>query len=436
MSLFLNKRFYQVACIIIALFCLGFAIKPIYWLAMALVMVWIGALLYDAFLLFGHKNKAEADRQCIERFSNGDENEVTITVTNPYPFTVDVEIIDELPIEFQIRDNIYHTKIGANDSHTFSYMITPSHRGVYRFDNIRLYFSTRIGLLQRRFICGKARTIKVYPSYIHLSQYAFQAIHQHLNEYGIKRVRRIGDNTEFDQIKDYVVGDEYRRINWKASARANTLKVNVFQQERSQDIYVLVDKGRMMQQSFRGLTFLEHGINAALALAYVAIKKEDRAGLITYSNECDTFVPSSSRNGQMQRLMENLYAQQTLAMESDYTSLVQTIRNKITKRSLLILIANFSTVNALNRELPYLLQINSRHKLVIVVFKDREMDEFAAKEPSTLLDFYQQGLVEHYCYEKNLLVNILHKNGINTVYTYPENLSVNVINKYMELRRF
>lgn len=432
----LTQRFFIVAAVMVLLFLLAYVLPPLFIVAKVLTGMWALVVLADVWMLFGKARKMEAERTCQERFSNGDENPVTVRFNNPYPFAARVDVIDEMPVQFQMRDFILHAKVAKGEERTVRYVLTPKTRGEYRFDRIRLFFTSPIGLLQRRFTRGTAFTVKVYPSFAHLSLYSMLAIHHNLTDLGIKRVRQVGADTEFDQIKDYVQGDDYRNINWKASARANSLKVNVYQQERSQAIYSIIDKGRMMQQTAHGMTFFDYAINATLALSYVALKKEDYAGLLSFAKTVDGYVPAAKQGGQIQKLMESLYKEQTIFSESDYSALVTTLRQKVTKRSLIVLYANFATMNQLQRELPYLRQISSQHRLIVVIFKDQEMDNFMAAPPANTEEYYQQMMVEKYQEEKELIAKTLRQNAITTIVTLPDNLSVSVINKYLDVRRF
>lgn len=437
MSIFLTKRFYIVALCMIALLLIGNTIHFVFLLTKWLIAAWALCVLIDFLLLyFIRSSKMQAERICAERFSNGDENDVKIKFNNPYFFKSKVEIIDEMPIDFQMREFVLSAKLEPKEEREIVYKLIPKKRGEYKFDHIRLFFSTPLGLVQRRFTRGTAFDVKVYPSFSKLSLYSLMANHHHLDEYGIKQIRQVGADTEFDQIKDYVQGDEYRHINWKASARTNSLKVNVYQQERSIQVFSVIDKGRMMQQSAYGLTFFEYAINAALAVSYVSIKKEDKAGLASFDKDMDNFVPASRLGSHMQNMMEALYHEQTIFEESDYSALASGFLKRCTKHSLVILYCNFSTLNALQRELPYLRQISKKHKLIVVVFKDRQMQEYLESKARNTEDYYQHMMVEKYMKEKDLIISTLRQNGILTIYTLPENLSVNVINKYLEVRRF
>ena len=292
----------------------------------------------------------------------------------------------------------------------------------------------RIGLVSRRYTCAEPLDIKVYPSYLMLHQYELLAMSDNLTELGIKRVRRVGHHTEFEQIKEYVKGDDYRTINWKASARRHELMVNVYQDERSQQIYNVIDKGRVMQQAFRGMTLLDYAINASLVLSYVAMRKEDKAGLVTFDEHFDTFVPASRQPGYMQTLLENLYSQQTTFGETDFSALCVHLNKHVGKRSLLVLYTNFSSIGSMNRQLSYLKQLNHRHRLLVVFFEDADLKEYIAQPAKDTEGYYRHVIAEKFAYEKRLIVSTLKQHGIYSLLTTPENLSIDVINKYLEMK--
>src|SRR5690606_40532545 len=123
------------------------------------------------------------------------------------------------------------------------------------------------------FRVSQNKTVPVYPSFRQMRKYELPAISNRLTEFGIKKIRRIGQNREFEQIKEYVVGDDYRTINWKATARRGTLMVNTYQDERAQQVYAVIDKGRTMKMPFEGMTLLDYDINASLVISNIAIRK-------------------------------------------------------------------------------------------------------------------------------------------------------------------
>jgi uncharacterized protein (DUF58 family) len=386
-------------------------------------------------ILLWHKKAITAERRLSSRFSNGDDNPVTINVESTYPFSVRIDVIDELPFQFQKRDNTFH--FSHFDFHfSLNTALRPTRRGIYSFGHILVFVSTRLGLVERRYRCCEPCDVSVYPSYQKLHQYELMAISQNLQEPGIKRIRRIGNNTEFEHIRDYLKGDDYRTINWRATARLSRPMVNVYQDERSQQIFSVIDKGRVMQQAFQGMTLLDYAINASLALSFVAMRKEDRAGLITFADKADTFVAADRRPGHINKLMETLYAEQTDFEETDFSALSVAIGRHINKHSLLVLYTNFMGQVSLQRQLPFLQQIARRHRLLVVFFEDVELQQFIESPIHNDEERCQHEVAEKFAAEKQLISATLRQHGILSLLTTPHALTVDVINRYLAIRSF
>ena len=432
--MFLTRRFYIALAVVTGIIAAGYLYAPLFDIGRWLLLLFTMLCIADFCLLYG-KRGISAFRQCGERFSNGDDNDVRIPVESTYPFPLAIEVIDEIPVEFQQRDICFRARLAAQGEQTIRYRLRPTRRGVYAFGSIRVFAASPLSLLQRRYTCGQPQQVKVYPSYLMLRQYELLAIHNHLTETGIKRIRRVGNNTEFEQIKDYVVGDDYRTINWRATARRHQLMTNVYQQERSQQVFCLIDKGRAMQQAFRGMTLLDYAINASLALAYVAMRKEDRAGLVTFADDFGSYVPASRQQGQMQTMLEVLYAQQTLFGETDFSALSTHVNKHVAKRSLMVLFTNFWGTVELRRQMPYLQQLNRRHKLLVVFFEDAELADYARRRADNEEEQFRHVIAEKFIYEKRLIAVTLRQYGIAALLTTPDSLSVDVINRYLELKQ-
>ncbi|MDR0835227.1 MAG: DUF58 domain-containing protein [Tannerella sp.] len=432
--MYLTKRFYIIGTIIVLLFVTGYFF-PLFFPAGKIVLaLFIVACIVEYIMLWHKKRVADAERYCAPRFSNGDENNVRLVIENYCPFAVHIEIIDEIPVIFRSRDVLFKVKLEKQSSKTIFYKLRPVERGKYGFGNIILYLSTFSGLIQRRVNCGTPAEITVYPSYVMLNKYELMAIHNNLTELGIKKIRRIGHNTEFEYIKEYIKGDDYRTVNWKASARRHFPMVNIYQDEKSQQVYNVIDKGRIMQNAFHGMTLLDYAINASLVLSYIAIRKEDKAGLATFEANFETFLPAEKQSGQMQKILESLYHQETTFGESDYSSLYVHMNKYISKRSLLIIYTNFDTIVGMERQIEYMRQLSKKHVVLVVFFEDVELKKYAAKSPTSIEEYYNQAVAEKFIYDKQFVVGKLRQYGIYSLLTEPENLSVNVINKYLEMK--
>lgn len=431
--MFLTRRFYLVITMVILLLGSGYFWSTLFVVGQLGLAAFLLVLLADAWLLYRTRG-IRASRSCAERFSNGDDNRVDLRVESLYPFPVRLSVIDETPVVFQQRDIDFRFSLAPGEGKTVEYTLRPTRRGEYGFGHIRVFTSTPLGLIERRFTCGTPVTVKVYPSYLMLHRYELLAISDNLTEIGIKRIRRAGHQTEFEQIKEYVKGDDYRTINWKASARRHQLMVNVYQDERSQQIYSVIDKGRVMQQAFRGMTLLDYAINASLVLSYVAMRKDDKAGLVTFDEHFDAFVPASRKAGQMQTLLENLYKQTATFGETDFSALCVHLGKHVNKHSFLVVYTNFGSLTAMNRQLPYLQQLSRQHRVLVVFFEDTDLKAYIAHRPDTTEGYYRHVIAEKFAFEKRLIVSTLKQHGIYSLLTTPENLSVDVINKYLEMK--
>jgi uncharacterized protein (DUF58 family) len=267
-----------------------------------------------------------------------------------------------------------------------------------------------------------------------MRKYQLMAISNRLSEMGVKKIRRIGHSMEFEQIKEYVQGDDYRTLNWKATARKGQLMVNNFTDEKSQQIYCIIDKGRVMKMPFEGLSLLDYSINASLVLSNIALTKQDKAGIITFSEKIGAFLPANRNPVQMQSILEVLYNQKTRYLESDFEQLYITLRRKVSQRSLIVLFTNFESLSGMRRHLPYLRKIAQHHLLLIVFFENTELRTLLEAPANTVEEVYTKTIAEKFAYEKRLIAKELQQFGILTMLTTPQQLTINAINKYLELK--
>lgn len=432
--IYVNNFTWYVFMGILVLFAFSYAYPPIYNAVWLLFYIFLALIAIDFVLLFATNQRFAGSRQAAEKLSNGDENPVTIRLQSGYGFPVYVTVIDELPFQFQVRDFKVKRTIAAGGSAAFEYILRPVERGEYHFGKLNVYVTSPLRLACRRYMFGEGQMIPVYPSYIQLRKYDLMAFSNRLFEYGIKKIRRIGHTMEFEQIKEYVSGDDIRTINWKATAKKNQLMVNQFQDERSQNVYMAIDKGRVMKMPFEGLSLLDYAINATLVLANTIIKKNDKAGMFAFSKRTENRVAADKRSGQMQKILESLYNIKTDFFESDYGRLYADIKRSITHRSLILLYTNFETMDGLKRQLPYLKAIAKNHLLVVIFFENTELDELIKKKATSVQEIYDQVIAEKFAFEKRLIVQELKKYGIHSVLTKPENLTLDTINTYLEIK--
>ncbi len=432
--LFFTTRFFITVVLVVLLFILAFFYP---WMGI-LPRVAFGSILLlallDYLLLYARKEGMFARRITPERLSNGDDNNMALYLENRYGFPIQVGVIDEIPFQFQKRDIWFRTSLSPRQEKKIEYSLRPTKRGGYSFGQVNVFAKTPLGLLMRRYRFSENAEVPVYPSYLQMRRYQLLAISNRLSEIGIKKIRRIGHSMEFEQIKEYVQGDDYRTVNWKATARRGQLMVNHYTDEKSQQIYCIINKGRMMKMPFEGLSLLDYAINASLVLSNVALLKQDKAGIITFSEELGSFLPADKRATQMNSVLEVLYNQKTRYLESDFEKLYTLIRNKITQRSLLVLFTNFESMSSLQRELPFLRKIARYHLLLVVFFENTEIKQLLEEDATDVEGVYTKTIAEKFIQEKRMIVKELHKYGILSILTAPKNVTVNAVNKYLELK--
>ncbi|SDR89204.1 DUF58 domain-containing protein [Gramella sp. MAR_2010_147] len=432
-SLYFGKRLFYALFGISLLFLISFWFEPLYSITWIITSV-LGVLVFTDVVTLYSRSLISADRILPEKFSNSDENIVEISILNKHVFKVYAEIIDEIPVQFQKRDFLKSLKLPAHKKNRFNYLLKPLKRGEYIFGNLNIYISTFLKLAKRRYIFNKDQMVKVYPSFIQMKKLDFMALDQKIDLHGIKRIRRIGHTMEFEQIKEYVRGDDVRTINWKATAKNNHLMVNQFQDERSQPVYSIIDCGRMMKMPFEGLSLLDYAINSSLAFSNVALKKKDKVGMLSFSNKIDNLQKASSKLSQLNRLMEALYNVNTGFFDSDFSLLYSRLKKQITHRSLLMLYTNFEHMSALQRQLPYLKAIAKNHLLVVIFFENTEMTKLTHLTPVNVSESAHQTIAEQFVHNKLLMSKELQRHGIQTLLTPPKDLSINAINKYLEIK--
>ncbi|MEM7039475.1 MAG: DUF58 domain-containing protein, partial [Bacteroidota bacterium] len=353
---------------------------------------------------------------------------------NFYNFEVQIRIYDEVPVQFQRRDVYFSAKIASGKRRLVRYILRPIKRGEYGFGALNIFAASPIGMVQRRFRYAQDRTVAVYPSYLQMRKYELMAMSNRLHEIGVKKLRKIGESLEFEQIREYVQGDDFRRMNWKATARSGKHMVNQYMEERSQPVYCVIDKGRMMKMPFEGMSLLDYAINASLVLSNIAIYKQDKAGLITFSERMGILLKASRRPTQMHAITELLYNQKTRYLDSNFEILYANIHRKVSQRSLILLFTNFDSLSSMRRQLPYLRRLRKRHLLVVVFFENTELRELTEQPAHGTEAIYLKTVAEKFAFEKQQIVRELELHGIQSILSAPEDLTVNALNKYLEIK--
>lgn len=433
-DLFITNRFYLLVTLFILLFVAAYLIPalytPVVYLGAATLMFFVVELV----LLFIPSNPLTAKRSMAEKWSLGDENPVEVTLKNNSPLPWKIMFIDELPVQLQERKFKMHKRLKPYKYSIFKYHVIPKNRGSYEYGAMRFFLISISGVFMRRYTVEEKKSVAVYPSIIQMKKYSLLTINKLARFYGVKKLRRIGQSYEFEQIMEYVPGDDTRHINWKATGKTGTLKTNHYIEEKSQPVYCIIDKSRLMNFAFNEMVLLDYAINASLVISNTALQKGDKTGLVTFSDRIGSAIRADNNPGQLNRILESLYAQKYRTCDADFEFLFNALQRVTAGRSLLILFTNFESMNGLQRVLPILQKINNRHLLVTVIFNNKEIEDFAYSQSADLREAYDRNIARNYIMEKKRMVAELNNRGIQTILTRPEDLTINTLNKYLELK--
>jgi len=392
---YLRDRFFYVFAIAVALFIIGFSFPIMHVVAQGVLAFLFLIAAIDYYLLRNAANKVTVSRQVNEKLSLGDNQKIGYELINESKQNLLFELIDEFPEQLQYRSTQESGNLLPEENIQLKTYIRPLVRGEYNFGKTNVYLSTPLlRLIERRVAIENDTMVKVVPSVIQMRKYALEVFAKTATMAGIRKVRTIGENDEFEQIRQYQTGDNFKSINWKASSRKNELMINQYQNTRSQNIYTIIDKGRSMKMPFNGLTLLDYAINTSLVISNIVLKKYDKAGLITFSEKIGQVVKSENTPKQLSVLSEQLYNQKTGFKEANHELLFYYLRQHLKRRSILLYFTNFENIYELDKNIDYAKALMEKEQI-----RDR-----------------------------------LRINGIQTILTEPENLSVNVINKYLEIK--
>ncbi|MCK6602708.1 MAG: DUF58 domain-containing protein [Bacteroidetes bacterium] len=432
--LFLTSRFFLSLAALSAGYLAAFFLPGLLVLVHLLLAGLVLMTLADLVLVSRLTGAVSAVRKTPERLSLGDENEIRIQVRNSSDHTLRLTLLDELPAEFQVRTSRFRFGLPPRETHQVTYRVFPQKRGLYFWGDLITLVSGPAGLALKRIILTAAAGVPVYPSFLQMKKYELMAFSGRVADSGMRKVRRIGHSMEFEQVREYVTGDDIRTLNWKAAAKLNKLMVNQFQDEKSQAVYAVIDLGRTMKRSFNGISYLDYAINSSLAILNIALKKDDKAGLVTFSDQIYTFLGAEKKSGQIRKILSLLYNQATTFRESDFQLLVQTFRTRVSTRSLLLFFTNPETLPAMERMLPYLKVLSRIHVLVVIFFENTELDSLRQTPARDLHGIYRKSLAEMLDLNKKQMVLELKRHGIYPVLTTPDHLTTDTLSQYLELK--
>lgn len=393
-------------------------------------------LLAVADAVFGHSpNLVTASRDVGLKLSLGDEASVTIVLRNAASWNTWVHVADQPPVEFRWETAEAWIPLAPGAGATFTYAVTPVERGNFEFGDLWIRVSCRLGLAARRTRVAARREVRVFPNLAGIRRAELLGRRNRLAEAGIHRLRVGGQGTEFEQLRDYSPDDDYRRINWKATAKRSRPVATDYQVERSQTLLLCVDAGYLMGTALGTMSKLDVAVGAAGLLAHVALSSGDRVGLVLFSHRIIAHVAPAQGTVQMSRLMDRLQSVQADPTRVDYLSLVKFLSIHGKRRSMLALFTDLVDTRQGDELVEALRLLRGRHLPLCLTFRDEPTERMARRRPDSMDDVYLQAVAMEAGRDRARVLRDLARQGAHVVDTASKDLAVQSVNAYLALKQ-
>ncbi|HEX5690195.1 MAG TPA: DUF58 domain-containing protein [Roseiflexaceae bacterium] len=412
----------------------GVALVPaLLWLALAYLLA-VAAMVAADYYATPRPNTLEIERINDTKLSLGAENAITLLLSNRSRRPLRFQLRDEYPYQFKSDAITMAGTIAPYDIYEARYHVRPLQRGDYRFGDINIRYPSVLGTFIRQARYAAEAPVKVYPNVLDVRKYDLLARKGLLFELGLRASRVFGVGTEFERLREYTTDDEFRRINWKATARRGKPIAAEYETERSQYIVSVIDTGRLMRPPIGDLAKLDYAINTALLLAYVATLKGDHVGMLTFADDVRTYLAPKRGKGQFYRMLEALYNVQFEPVEADYAKALSYLGVKHKRRSLVVLFTDLVTLDAAQPLIAHMARLAQRHLPLCVVISDPNITNLAGQSPRGSDAVYQRAVAEMLLDERKLVLDTMNRSGVLTLDVPADQLTVSVINKYLELK--
>ena len=408
--------------------------------AILVVSLLIVAVAVADLLTVAQKRDFLVSREVVKVASLGKQHDCTITVANKSRWSLTTEIKDDLPNEFESDTESFSHQFTPRSRTSFSYRFKPDERGRFEMKLIYIKVISRLALWNTFHAIDAVNEIFVYPDMKQISQYSLLARTNRLSLLGVRRSRKIGQDNEFERLRDYTQDDNYKHIDWRTTARRQRLTVKDFQANQSQRIIFMVDCGRMMTgQSNDGIDLFDHALNAMLMLSYVALSQGDSVGLICFSNTIHNYTPPRAGVNHINRILHATFDQRAQFVESRYDNAFYYLRKHCLKRSLVVLITN--VIDEINAESvqQYLGNLKTRHLPMGVLLRDHQMfkaiDSYIEHpSPQDSNEFYSAAVAAKIVNWRHEILTDLQHQGVLAVDVFPEQLTARLVNSYLEIK--
>lgn len=429
------------------------AVAPLFLVADALALaadaLVLAAAVADAFLAPG-PDRVRVERRVPRRVGLGETAAVALEVTNGSPRPARVRITDDLGSGLERGDgegeaspraaDPFRTggagmecRVPGSGSRSVSYALRGEERGGAVVGDLHVRALGPLGLVWRQWRVPLADEIQVRPGLVEVERYRLLALRHRLHEMGVHRTAVRGEGRSFESLREYVRGDDPRRIDWKATARHGEVIVREYDAERSQSVLLAIDAGRLMSERTDGRERLDHALSAALLLAEVATSQGDRVGALVFAGGIQHFVPPARR--QRSRLADALAGTETRVVEPDYPSAFDYLAGRLRRRSLLVLFTDVVDVDTSDPLLTHLAAARRRHVPLAVTLRNPELEALAGSPADDDRDVFRRAAAEELIQARARALASMRRAGVLVADIRPGDAAPEVVNRYLEVKR-
>jgi uncharacterized protein (DUF58 family) len=407
---------------------------PGFFLVALLYFAGCSALMAGSYFFGVKPEQVSVSRHVSPRLSLGEPETVELKVSNYARVPVRLLVTDTVPGGWDVEGLPGEVSVRPGQEAVITYTVTPNARGRFQFGDIHVRLQQYPHLVVRQIRIAAGTEVRIYPDLREVARYEVMARRSRLEELGVHRSRLAGRGTEFERIRDYTPDDEYRQIDWKATARRSRPMTRVYEVERSQSVFIVLDAGRMMAGRVGKLAKLDYAINAALMLAHVALRAGDRVGLMIVSDDVDAYLPLGKGQAQFKQCLELLFGVEARLCHVDYRGALQQIAIRCKRRSLVVFFTDLVDEDTSSDLVSYMRLLRPTHLPLCVTLQDEQVVAASRTPTATAAQMYERTVALDLLSERRRVLDSLQKLGAVVLDSAPEDLSVQVVNRYLELK--
>ncbi len=365
-------------------------------------------------------------------------SDVDLEIYNDSDRSFTLQVFDHAPQSMRFKNLPATALIPATSRLSIHYSVYPEERGDHNFKTLQTRRPSRFGLWQFTQNIPLQTHCRVYPNFSAVSQYALLALDNRLGQLGINKHRRRGEGQEFHQLREYRQGDPLQKVDWKATSKHRKLISREFNDERNQEILLMIDCGHRMRTKDGDLSHFDHSLNAALLLSYVALQQGDAVGIGTFSTKNDVsnnqrWIKPARGKRNLQRILNSVYDIQPGSYAPDYSAAAKSILMRQKKRALIVFITNVRDEDSDDLRTALIL-LKKRHLVLVASMREQVLDDAIQHKVSSFNDAIRVCATHEYLHHRQNTFDQIRATNAQGFDVSPENLSVELVNDYLKIK--